>query len=100
MLSLTRRSHPEPSHNIAADLRGALRPRRVTHRAAIVEPSKVEQLLRDIDAYEGYFPLVCALKLAPLVFTRPTELRAAHWSEFDPDEKEWRIPAERMKQLR
>ena len=84
-------------HNIAADLRGALRPRRVTHRAAIVEPSNVGQLLRDIDAYEGYYPLVCALKLAPLVFTRPTELRAARWSEFDLDEKEWRIPAERMK---
>ena len=85
-------------HNIAADLRGALRPRRVTHRAALVEPGKVGQLLRDIDAYEGYFPLVCALKLAPLVFTRPTELRAARWKEFDLNEKEWRIPAERMKQ--
>ena len=87
-------------HNIAADLRGALRPRRVTHRAALVEPGKVGQLLRDIDAYEGYFPLVCALKLAPLVFTRPTELRAASWKEFNLDEKEWRIPVERMKQRR
>ena len=55
-------------HNIAADLRGALRPRRVTHRAAVLTPEKVGQLLRDIDAYDGYFPLVCALKLAPLVF--------------------------------
>ena len=64
-------------HNIAADLRGALRPRRVTHRAAVLRPEKVGQLLRDIDAYDGYFPLVCALKLAPRVFTRPTELRAA-----------------------
>ena len=87
-------------HNIAADLRGALRPRKVTHRAALVEPIKVGQLLRDIDAYEGYFPLTCALKLAPLVFTRPTELRAAQWKEFDLDDKEWRIPAERMKMRR
>ena len=87
-------------HNIAADLRGALRPRKVTHRAALVEPGKVGQLLRDIDAYEGYFPLVCALKLAPLVFTRPTELRAAQWKEFDLDDREWRIPAERMKMRR
>ena len=46
---------------------------------AVLEPEKVGQLLRDIDNYEGYFPLVCALKLAPLVFTRPTELRAAQW---------------------
>ena len=87
-------------HNIAADLSGALRPRKVTHRAALVEPIKVGQLLRDIYAYEGYFPLICALKLAPLVFTRPTELRAAQWKEFDLDDKEWRIPTERMKMRR
>ena len=87
-------------HNIAADLRGALSPRRVTHRAAVLTPEKVGQLLRDIDAYDGYFPLVCALKLAPLVFTRPTELRAAQWGEFDLEAAEWRIPAERMKMRR
>lgn len=87
-------------HNIAADLRGALRPRKTIHRAAVLEPEKVGQLLRDIDAYEGYFPLVCALKLAPLVFTRPTELRAAQWKEFDLEAGEWRIPAERMKMRR
>ena len=84
-------------HNIAADLRGALRPRKVTHRAAVKGTEKVAQLLRDIDSYEGYFPITCALRLAPLVFTRPTELRAAEWSEFNLEAKEWRIPAERMK---
>lgn len=84
-------------YNIAAGMRGALRPRNVVHRAAVLEPAKVGQLLRDIDEYYGYFPLVCALKLAPLVFTRPTELRAARWSEFDLEAAEWRIPAERMK---
>ena len=58
-------------------------------------------LLRfDDDAYEGYFPLFCVLKLAPLVFTRPTELRAAQWKEFDLKSGEWRIPAERMKMRR
>ena len=87
-------------HNVAADLRGALRPRKTVHRAAVLEPEKVGQLLRDIDAYEGYFPLICALKLAPLVFTRPTELRAAQWKEFDLEAGEWRIPAERMKMRR
>lgn len=84
-------------HNVAADLRGALRPRETVHRAAVLEPEKVGQLVRDIDAYEGYFPLVCALKLAPLVFTRPTELQAAQWKEFDLEAVEWRIPAERIK---
>jgi integrase len=83
--------------NPATDLHGALRPRKVTHRAAITEPKKVGQLLRDCDNYEGYFPIICALRLAPLVFVRPTELRAAEWSEFNLEAKEWRIPAGRMK---
>ena len=83
--------------NPATDLHGALRPRTVVHRAAITEPTKVAQLLRNCDSYEGYFPIVCALRLAPLVFVRPTELRAAEWSEFNFESKEWRIPAQRMK---
>lgn len=83
--------------NPATDLHGALRPRKVTHRAALTEPDKVAQLLRDCDNYEGYFPIVCALRLAPLVFTRPTELRAAEWGEFNMEAQEWRIPAQRMK---
>ena len=83
--------------NPASDLHGALRPRKVTHRAAITEPAKVGQLLRDCDNYKGYFPIVCALRLAPLVFVRPTELRAAEWGEFNLDGQEWRIPAVRMK---
>ncbi len=83
--------------NPANDLSGALRPRRVTHRAAVTEPKKVGQLLRNIDNYDGYFPIVCSLRLAPLVFVRPTELRAAVWSEFNLEEHEWRIPAARTK---
>ncbi len=74
-----------------------MHPRKVTHRAAITDPKKVSQLLCEIDDYDGYFPLVCALKLAPPVFTRPTDLRAAEWKEFDFEKAEWRIPAERMK---
>lgn len=84
-------------HNIATDLRGALRPRKVTHRAALTEPAKVGQLLRDCADYQGYFPIVCALRLAPLVFVRPSELRAAEWSEVNFEAQEWRIPSERMK---
>ena len=83
--------------NPVTDLHGAIRPKSVTHRAAITEPKKVARLLRNIDGYEGYFPIVCALKLGPLVFVRPTELRAAEWTEFDFETNEWRIPATRMK---
>lgn len=79
---------------------GSLEAEKTVHRAAVLEPEKVGQLLWGIDTYEGYFPLVCALKLAPLAFTRPTELRAAQWKEFDLDAGEWRIPTERMKMRR
>lgn len=81
----------------AADLRGALQPFRHEHHAAVTEPKKVAELLRAMDGYTGQFVTACALKLAPLVFVRPGELRRAEWSEFDFDAKEWRIPAEKMK---
>lgn len=84
-------------HNPAADLRGALPPRRPKHHASITDPRKVGELLRAIDHYHGSFGVTCALRLAPYVFLRPGELRNAQWHEFDFDKAEWRIPAERMK---
>ncbi|MEJ1960960.1 MAG: integrase arm-type DNA-binding domain-containing protein [Gammaproteobacteria bacterium] len=79
------------------DLRGALAPIVVTNRAALTDPRAVGALLRAIDGYVGQPSTEYALKLAPLVFTRPGELRAAEWSEIDLDAAEWRIPAVRMK---
>lgn len=83
--------------NPAADLKGALPPVNETHRAAITEPAKIAPLLRAIDEYSGSFVTKCAMKLAPLVFVRPGELRQAEWSEFDLEVGEWNIPAARMK---
>jgi integrase len=71
------------------DLRGALKTPVVQHRAAITEPKAVGQLLRDIDQYGGQFTTLCALKLAPLVFIRPGELRAAKWADIDLDAALW-----------
>jgi integrase len=85
------------ARNPAADLRGALTPVKPKHLAAITEPKAVGALLRAIDAYEGSFVTRCALRLAPLVFVRPGELRQAEWTEFDLNAAEWNIPAERMK---
>jgi integrase len=79
------------------DLRGALPPPKEKHHASIIEPKLIGELLRAIDAYEGFFATKCALRLAPLVFVRPGELRRAQWQEIDLDKAEWRIPAERMK---
>ena len=65
--------------------------------AAILQPAAVGALLRAIDGYSGTHVVRCAFKLAPLVFVRPGELRAAEWSEFDLEAATWVIPAARMK---
>jgi len=68
--------------------------------ASITDPKGVGVLLRAIRGYPGAPATQAALKLAPLMFVRPGELRAAEWSEFDLDAAEWVIPAERMKKRR
>jgi len=83
--------------NPAADLVGAIAPAVKTSFPTITDPSKIAELLRAIDGYKGSFITQCALKLAPLVFVRPGELRKAEWSEFDLEHQLWTIPAERMK---
>lgn len=83
--------------NLATDLVGALAPVKKKHHASITDPVEVGKLLRTINGYEGFFVTKCALQLAPLFFVRPGELRHAEWSEFDFENAEWRIPAEKMK---
>ncbi len=78
-------------------LRGALKPVVSKSHAAIIEPKEVGALLRALDSYQGQPTTMAALKLAPLVFARPGNLRAAEWREIDFDAKEWRIPAGKMK---
>jgi integrase len=81
------------------DLKGALAPVVSEHHAAITEPARIGELLRAIDGYARHVVTAYALKLAPLLFVRPGELRHAEWAEFDLDSAEphWRIPAEKMK---
>ncbi len=78
-------------------LRGAIKTPKVTHHAAITEPLKLGDLLRALHAYRGGFVVASALKLAPLLFVRPGELRDAEWSEIDLDAATWCIPAHKMK---
>ena len=80
------------------DLRGALPPvKKDKHFAAITDPKKVGELLRDIDGYQGSYIVKSAFKLSPLLFVRPGELRKMEWVELDLDKAEWIIPAEKMK---
>jgi integrase len=84
-------------HDVAADLKDALAPVKSRNFASVTEPARVGELLRAIDGYTGQPITAMALKLAPLVFVRPGELRGAEWAEFDLEGAEWRIPAARMK---
>lgn len=81
----------------AADLRGALTPWKPVHFASITDPVKVGELLRAMDAVRAGLIVKSALRLAPLLFVRPGELREAKWAEIDLDAAQWNIPAERMK---
>lgn len=78
-------------------LRGSLTPIVETHHASITDPKKIGTLLRQMDGYDGLFITKCALRLAPLFFVRPGELRHAEWTEFDFHSAEWKIPASKMK---
>jgi integrase len=75
--------------DVTADLRGALPSPEVKHMASFIEPQQVAELLRAIDGFQGTFTVECALRLAPLVFTRPSELRRAKWVDIDLDAGLW-----------
>jgi integrase len=79
------------------DLKGALIPKKVKHHASITDPKEVGKLLVAIDKYEGTHIVRSLLAMAPLLFQRPGELRQMEWKEIDFDNKQWEIPAEKMK---
>lgn len=83
--------------DVTQDLKGALAKHAAENFAAITEPKQAGDLMRSIFAYAGHPYTVAALKLSPLVFVRPGELRTAEWTEIDLDEAEWRIPGSKMK---
>jgi len=71
------------------DLRGSLKKLKPGHFAAVTEPADLAGILRAIDGYKGTFPVQCALKLAPLLFVRPFELRTAKWADIDLKNAQW-----------
>ncbi|MDP9892574.1 integrase [Variovorax boronicumulans] len=83
--------------DVTADLSEALASKAGKHFSAITDPKQVGGLLRSINAYTGHPSTVAALKLSPLVFVRPGELRTAEWAEIDLDAAEWRIAGPKMK---
>lgn len=86
-------ANPTPHHEMLAPVKGG-------KFASITEPKAVGALVRAIRGYPGSPAVAAALKLAPLLFARPGELRGATWDELNLDAAEWRIVAERMKMRR
>jgi integrase len=85
----------DPSRDI--ELGDILPSAKVQHHASVIDPKGAGELLRAIDGFTGAFTTRCALRLAPLVFVRPGELRHGEWTEFDFNKSEWRIPGNKMK---
>lgn len=83
--------------DITADLKGALPATTVKHMAAFTEPKDVAELLRALDAFNGTLTVQCAIKLAPLVFVRPSELRMAKWSDIDLEVGTWQYRVSKTK---
>lgn len=83
--------------DITADLKGALPPTSIKHMAAFTEPKEVAELLHAIDSFKGTITVQCALRLSPLVFVRPSELRQAKWADIDLDAGEWRYLVSKTK---
>ncbi|QRG10184.1 integrase arm-type DNA-binding domain-containing protein [Xanthobacter autotrophicus] len=92
----TTRAENDPTYA----LKGALTAPTVTHRAAITDPKGLGALLRAIESFDGQPTTRAALRLMPILFPRPGELRMAEWAEFDLEKAEWTIPASRMKMRR
>ncbi|GKS77351.1 integrase arm-type DNA-binding domain-containing protein [Acidovorax sp. SUPP950] len=87
----------EPGKNFVSSRTGGLPPPRARHYAAITDPQKLGQLLRDMRAYNGNVITRAALQLSPLLFQRPGQLRLAHWEDVDLNQALWRCPPEKMK---
>jgi integrase len=85
------------SHNPVPDLRGALPSIGKQHFPTIIDSKKIGELLRSIDDYMGSYTVRAALKLLPLVFCRPGELRLARWADIDLEKAEWKFTANKTK---
>ena len=85
------------SRDVTADLKGALPATTVKHMAAFTEPRDVAELLRALDGFNGTLTVQCAIKLAPLVFVRPSELRMAKWADINLEAGTWQYLVSKTK---
>lgn len=79
------------------DLKDALKPVTKRHFPAFTEKADVSEFLRAVDAFKGLAAVGVAMKLAPHLFVRPSELRFMRWSEIDWQAREWRFYMTKVK---
>lgn len=77
--------------DITVSLRGTIKKPKEKSHAAVTDPKRFGVLLRLLGSYTGTLTVQSALRLAPLLWVRPGELRHAKWSEMDLDAAEWRF---------
>lgn len=82
--------------NPATDLKGALKPPNPSNYASL-SVDDLPEFLEKLDHFRGDKITELAIRLLMLTFVRTKELRMAEWSEFDVENRLWRVPAERMK---
>ncbi|MCL1824375.1 MAG: integrase arm-type DNA-binding domain-containing protein [Betaproteobacteria bacterium] len=89
----TDRAENDPVPN----LKGAIKKPVARHMASLTDTVEVGALLRGIDQYQGQPEVCAALKLAPLLFVRIGELRAARWADIDFERAQWRYTVSKTK---
>ncbi|KMM75395.1 integrase [Xanthomonas sp. NCPPB 1128] len=89
----TGRAERNPADNLA----GALEQPQTRHFASLTDPEQIGDLLRALWAYQGAAVTQAALKLSPMLFVRPGELRHAKWADIDMDAAEWRYVTSKTK---
>lgn len=87
-------------NNPIPNLKGALKPHTTKHFAAIVDPTRIGELLRAIDGYTGQPTTIAALQISPLIFQRPGNIRAMEWSWVDLQSATLYIPSMSMKRVK
>ncbi len=86
--------------DITPDIKKALKPHIKENLPAITDPAKLGELLRASGAYNGGPIVRAALKLAPILFQRPGNLRTMRWADLNLEAALWSIPSEDMKRTK
>ncbi len=84
------------TYNPAADMRGALKKRKVQHHP-MIQPEDLPAFLQTLTKGDIHITTRLAIQFTILTAARSGEVRGATWAEIDLEKNIWTVPAERMK---